>query len=84
MADDKIDFSKYLAAIRSESAGRANEEESRQAQPERETRPQAQKEKLRDWFARVQPADGERSDWSGSGWGGGNMAGHNWAGGRQR
>ncbi|HVP46109.1 MAG TPA: hypothetical protein VMT32_05980 [Bryobacteraceae bacterium] len=80
---DKMD--RALAAIRSQSGGRAESEYvSKQEHPERETRPAPEKERFRDWYSRVQPASNERSDWSGSGWSGGSMGGHNWSGGRER
>lgn len=76
---------KALAGIRSQSGGRAETEiVSRHAHPERETRPQPEKERFPDWYQRVQPANNQRSDWSGSGWSGGSMAGRNWSGGRDR
>jgi len=62
MADERIDFS------------RAAETEAvcHQRRPERETRPQAEKERAPDTYRKTLEADG-RSEWSGA-----------WAGGRSR
>jgi hypothetical protein len=80
---EKID--RALAGIRAQSGGRAESEYvSKRDLPQRETRPQGEKERSPDWYNRVQPASNERSNWSGSGWSGGSMGGHNWSGGRDR
>jgi hypothetical protein len=60
MADQRIDFS-----CRTEN-------EDRQLRPERETRPQVDKEKAPDYYNRQLEKEG-RSEWSGA-----------WAGGRSR
>jgi hypothetical protein len=53
MANEQIDFSKYFAGMRAQTGGRADSEEvSRQMHPERETRPQLEKEHHPDWFER--------------------------------
>jgi len=62
MADQRIDFS------------HRPESESRQLHPERETRPQADKEKAPDYHNRQLEKEG-RSEWSGGSMGGGTWAG---------
>jgi|HubBroStandDraft_4_1064222.scaffolds.fasta_scaffold875766_2 hypothetical protein len=72
MANDKvIDFSQYLNGTRERAE---TEEVSRQIHPQRDTRPQTEKERTPDAFQRQQERDG-RSEWSG-----GNMGGGTWAG----
>ena len=57
---DKERIERALAAIRGESGGRAETEGvSRRAHPERETRPQLEKERHPDYYTRQQ--DGGRS-----------------------
>jgi len=65
MADIKIDFSRY-------TGGAENEDVSKKQNPQREIRPQAEKERAPDTVQRVAEAEG-RSAWSGG-----------WAGGRSR
>jgi hypothetical protein len=56
---ERIDITKYLAGIRIESGGRAETEEvSRLNQPQREMRPQAEKEAFPDYFQRQQKQRG--------------------------
>lgn len=59
MADERIDFT------------RAAETETvcHQLRPERETRPQAEKERAPDSYQRTAEKEG-RSEWSGGSWGG--------------
>jgi hypothetical protein len=59
MADERIDFT------------RAAETEAvcHQRRPERETRPQAEKERAPDTYQRTAEKEG-RSEWSGGSWGG--------------
>jgi hypothetical protein len=59
MADQRIDFSRN-----EESEG-----VSHQVRPERETRPQSEKERAPDTYRRNLENEG-RSDWSGGSWGG--------------
>lgn len=60
MADDKIDFSKYLSGTRAETGGRAESEcVSRQTHPERETRPQSEKERFPDYYQRQEKERGQ-------------------------
>jgi len=59
MADQRIDFSRNV-----ESEG-----VSHQVQPQRETRPQAEKERAPDTYQRNLEREG-RSEWSGGSWGG--------------
>lgn len=56
MKDDKnVDIDKYLNGVRHESGGRAQSEcTSRMAWPQRETRPQSEKERFPDYFQRKQ------------------------------
>jgi hypothetical protein len=68
--DPRIDISKYLV----ESRQAEKEEVSRQMLPERETRPQHEKERTPDYFQRRQEQEG-RSEWSGGTMGGGTWAG---------
>jgi len=57
----RIDLAPYLAGVRVENGGRTvNEEESRQVQPERETRPQREKEMFPDYHQRKQRERGGR------------------------
>lgn len=57
----RFDVPTDMAGARSESGGRAaNEEESRQLQPQRETRPQREKELFPDYFERKQRERGGR------------------------
>lgn len=64
------DFEQYLAGLRAQSGGRAaTEGESKRALPQRETRPQSEKERFPDYFNRAVEREG-RSEWSGSKWGG--------------
>ena len=52
-------INRALAAIRGQSGGRAESEGvSRQANPERETRPQAEKEKYPDYYNRQKEREG--------------------------
>jgi hypothetical protein len=62
MADKRIDFDSE------------NEGVSQKNRPERETRPQAEKERAPDYFQRRQETEG-RSEWSGGRMGGGVWAG---------
>jgi hypothetical protein len=64
MADQRIDFSRTA-----ESEG-----VSHQQQPERETRPQPEKERAPDYTQRRAEREG-RSEWSGGSFGGGTWAG---------
>jgi hypothetical protein len=69
MADDpKIDLSKYVRPLPE------NGEVCRQITPQRETRPQAEKERAPDYFQRTQEREG-RSEWSGGSAGGGSWGG---------
>jgi hypothetical protein len=53
--DEKVDISKYLGGIRVASGGNAESEDvSRHNHPERETRPQLEKELHPDYFQRKQ------------------------------
>ncbi len=53
--------------------------------PERESRPQAERERAPDWQSRIQSLRQDRSsDWGGGNWKGGSFGGHNWSGGRDR
>jgi hypothetical protein len=71
MAEDpKIDISKYLTEARQAE----REEVSRHMHPQRETRPQPEKERSPDYFQRQQEREG-RSEWSGGSMGGGTWAG---------
>jgi hypothetical protein len=70
MADQRIDYSRF-------TGGHEPEGVSHQKHPERETRPQAEKERASDYTRRTQEREG-RSEWSG-----GNMGGGTW-GGRSR
>lgn len=56
MADDKtISIARYVQGTRSESGGRSETEgTSWQNQPDRETRPQAEKERHPDYYQRQQ------------------------------
>jgi hypothetical protein len=63
--DARIDYSRFTET----------EGVSRQQVPERNVRPQAEKERAPDYFQRTQEREG-RSEWSG-----GNMGGGTWAGG---
>jgi hypothetical protein len=65
--DDRIDFSRYRD-------GAYQEEVSRHKHPERETRPQPEKERAPDYFQRTRERDGV-SEWSGGRMGGGVWAG---------
>jgi hypothetical protein len=65
MADERIDYSRFTGGVEHEGV-------SRQKHPERETRPQAEKEHAPDYTQRVAEKEG-RSAWSGA-----------WAGGRTR
>jgi len=59
MANDRIDFSKYLAGVRAENGGRAESEGvSRQAHPQRETRSQPEKERFPDYYQKQQKERG--------------------------
>ena len=71
-----IDFSKFTRrTVEAEREG-----VSWQKQPQRETRSQPEKERMPDWYQRVQSRTaGPVNDWSG-----GNWAGRNWGGGRER
>ena len=70
MADQRIDYSRFTGGVEPEGV-------SHQKHPERETRPQAEKERAPDYTRRTQEREG-RSEWSG-----GNMGGGTW-GGRSR
>jgi len=59
MADERIDFTR---AAESEGV-------SHHIHPERETRPQAEKERAPDTYQRTAEREG-RSEWSGGSWGG--------------
>lgn len=63
MSDNRIDFSRY----------RESEEVSRQADPQR-VRPQAERERVPEYFQRTKEREG-RSEWSGGWAGGGTWAG---------
>jgi len=65
MADERIDFSRFTRSA-------INEEVSKKENPQREIRPQAEKERAPDYTQRVAEKEG-RSEWSGA-----------WAGGRSR
>jgi hypothetical protein len=53
--EDSFDIRKYLSGIRAASGGRAESEGvSHQMQPERGTRPQAERERVPDYFERKQ------------------------------
>ena len=81
-ANEIIDFSRYLGSARAQSEGRAaNERESKRAHPERETRPQSEKERFADSFQRRREYEG-RSNWSGGGMGGGTWGGRSRGGGQ--
>jgi len=67
MADSKIDFSRF-------TGGAETGEVSRQQNPQREVRPQSEKERAPDYYQRTQEREG-KSEWSG-----GNMGGGTWAG----
>jgi hypothetical protein len=66
------EFEKFMAGLRARVE--TNEGLSRQAWPEREARPQAQREAAPDSFQRTQEREG-RSNWSGGSMGGGTFAG---------
>ena len=53
----------------SQFTGHETEEVSKIVNPQREIRPQAEKERSPDYFQRQKEQDG-RSEWSGGGWGG--------------
>jgi hypothetical protein len=59
MADERIDFSRV----------EESEAVSHQLRPQRETRPQAEKERAPDYTQRAAEREG-RSEWSGGSWGG--------------
>lgn len=61
--DDRIDFSRYRDNPH-------HEEVSRQVDPQR-IRPQAERERVPDYFQRTKEREGNGSDWSGSKFGGG-------------
>jgi len=64
------EFERYLAGLRSQSGGRAeNEEVSKGLNPQRETRPRFEIERHPDYFQRRAEAE-NRSNWSGANWGG--------------
>jgi hypothetical protein len=65
MADERIDFSRFTRSA-------VNEEVSKKENPQREIRPQTEKERAPDTTQRVAEKEG-RSEWSGA-----------WAGGRSR
>jgi hypothetical protein len=67
---NEFDANAYLAGLRRA----ATEGEDRQMRPERETRPQPEKERNPDYFQRRQESEG-RSEWSGGRMGGGVWAG---------
>jgi len=62
MADARIDFTRY-------TGGAESEDVSRKLHPERETRPQSEKERAPDTHQRTAEKEG-RSEWSGA-WSGG-------------
>lgn len=68
MADQRIDYSRYTGGMESEGV-------SQQKHPERQTRPQAEKEKAPDYFQRSQERERGDSSWAGSSMGGGTWAG---------
>lgn len=67
MADARIDYSRFTGGMEPEGV-------SHQKQPERETRPQAEKERAPDYYRRTLEREGH-SEWSGGSMGGGTWAG---------
>jgi len=68
-SNQTIDLSRFTG-IRAESGGRAeNEHTSKIMNPQRELRPQSEKERFPDYQQRKSEIDG-RSEWSGGTWGG--------------
>jgi hypothetical protein len=63
MANDRIDFSKYLAGMRAERGRAESEEVSRQVHPQRETRSQHEKEQSPDYYQRQQKQKERESDY---------------------
>jgi hypothetical protein len=64
MANERIDFSKYLAGMRAERGGRAESEGvSWHAHPQRETRSQSEKEQFPDYFQRQQKQKEQESEY---------------------
>jgi hypothetical protein len=67
MADQRIDYSRFTGVLEPEGV-------SHQKHPERETRPQPEKERAPDYTRRAMEREG-RSEWSGGSMGGGTWAG---------
>jgi len=63
MANDRIDFSKYLAGMRAERGRAESEEVSRQVQPQREIRSQSEKEQSPDYYERQQKRKERESEY---------------------